>query len=157
YWSIRPALELLPAAPGADSTKAKKKMGRIAELIRERPRGVAALSPDTDKTIQVAQNTPSRRAGFNIDYQILNTIANQTLKGDSTYYVTNTAILSGVTVIEGGTVVKYTNGAQVKIQGTLKCLTSLYRPAVFTSKDDNSVGEAISGSTGNPSTNYPAA
>src|SRR2546427_398825 len=82
--------------------------------------------------------------------QVLNTIAGQTLKGDTTYYVTNTVILSGVTLIEGGTVVKYTNGAQLTIQGTVKCQTSPYRPAVFTSKDDDSVGETITGSTSNP-------
>src|ERR1051326_4686387 len=156
YSSIQPALALLPEAPGANAAVPKRKIGRIAELIRERPRRVAALSRDTTDAIQVAQ-APTPRKGFNIDYQILNTIANQTLKGDTTYYVTNTAVLSGVTVIEGGTVVKYTNSAQIKIQGTLKCLTSSYRLAVFTSKDDNTVGDPISGSTGNPATNYPAA
>ena len=113
YNSIRPALGLLPAAPGADATNPKKKIGRMAELIRERPQRVAALSRDTNHSIQVAQVTPQTRNGVNIDYQFLNTIANQTLKSDTTYYVTNTCILSGLTVIEGGTVVKYTNGAQV--------------------------------------------
>src|SRR5437667_1616653 len=157
FQSIRPALELLPAAPGANAAKPGRKVGRMAEIIRERPRRMAALSRDADKAIQVAQVTPRPRNGLNIDYQILNTIAGQTLKGDTTYYVTNTAILSGVTLIEGGTVVKYTNGAQLTIQGTVKCQTSPYRPAVFTSKDDDSVGETITGSTSNPATNYPAA
>src|SRR6266566_5430933 len=140
FQSIRPALELLPAASGANAAKPGKKIGRMAQIIRERPRRMAAISRDTDTSVQVAQVTPRPRNGLNIDYQILNTIANQTIKGDSTYYVTNTAILSGLTVIEGGAVVKYTSGAQLKIQGTLKCLTSPYRPAVFTSKDSDDIG-----------------
>ena len=156
YASILPALEALPAAPRADATKPKRKTGRLAELVRERGRRVAAVSPDTGKSIQLAQTGRAARKGFVVDYVILNTIASTTLKSDTTYYVTNTAILSGVTQIEGGTVVKYTNGAQLKFQGIVKCQTSAYRPAVFTSKDDDSVGETISGSTGNPSTNYPA-
>ena len=114
------------------------------------------MSRDSDKSILVARADRAGRKGYVIDYLILNTITNTTLKGNTTYYVTNTAILSGVTVIEGGTVVKYAKSAQVKLQGTVKCQTSPYRPAVFTSKDDNSIGEPISGSTGNPATNYPA-
>ncbi len=65
-------------------------------------------------------------------------------------------MLSGVTTIEGGTVVKYTNGVQLKIQGTLNCLTMPDRPAIFTAKDDDTVGDPITGSTGNPGTNYYA-
>ncbi len=36
-------------------------------------------------------------------------------------------------------------------------LGSGYRPVVMTAKDDNTMGDAISGSTGNPGTNYYAA
>src|SRR6185369_15107524 len=44
YWSIRPALELLPAAPKANAAKPSKKIGRMAEIVRERPGRMAALS-----------------------------------------------------------------------------------------------------------------
>jgi len=157
YLGIRPALAELPATPKSAMTEPKKRVGRLAELIRRRPRQVASLARDPQKSIVVAHSDHQSRKGYTLDYVFLNTIGNQTLKGDTTYYVTNTAVLSGVTVIEGGSVVKYTNGAQIKIQGVIDCQTSAYRPAVFTSKDDNSVGEIISGSTGNPATNYPAA
>jgi hypothetical protein len=40
--------------------------------------------------------------------------------------------------------------AGINIGGTLSCLTGPYRLAVFTAKDDNTVGEIISGSTGVP-------
>lgn len=157
YAAIAPALERLPAAPQASVDRPKRKTGQLAELVRERPQRVASvLQPDSKESILVAKAGQAGRKGFVIDYVILTTIANHTFKGDATYYLTNTAILSGVSIIEGGTVVKYTNSGQIKFQGTVKCQTSAYRQAVFTSKDDNSLGEPILGSTGNPSTNYPA-
>jgi F5/8 type C domain-containing protein len=157
YVAIAPALEVLPPAPQASVARPKRKTGRLADLVRERPQRMAsAPRPERKESILLAKADRTGRKGYVIDYLILNTVANTTLKGDTTYYVTNTAVLSGVTVIEGGAVVKYTNGATVKLQGTVKCQTSAYRPAVFTSKDDDSVGEVISGSTGNPATNYPA-
>ena len=157
YATIAPALEGLPAAPQASVDRPRRKVSRLADVVRERPQRVASvLRPDAKESIVVAKAGRSGGKGYVIDYVILNTIANHTLKGDTTYYLTNTATLSGVSIIEGGAVVKYTNGAQLKFAGTVKCQTSAYRPAVFTSKDDDTVGESISGSTGNPSTNYLA-
>ena len=106
--------------------------------------------------IRVAKADLNPRPGFVVDWVLLNSAANQTLQGDITYYISGTTILSGVTTIEGGTIVKYTNGVQLKIQGTLNCLTAPYRPAIFTAKDDDTVGDTINGSTGNPGTNYYA-
>src|SRR5207244_9848441 len=53
--------------------------------------------------------------------------------------------------IEGGTVIKFTNspGAELSM-GTLVCQTAPYRPAILTSRNDNSVGDPIAGSTGSP-------
>src|SRR6185369_12388442 len=69
--------------------------------------------------------------------------------------VTLSSTTNGATRIEGGTVVKFTNSssAQIVINGPIDCQTSAYRPAVFTSKDFDQVGEKITGSTGTP-TNY---
>ena len=100
------------------------------------------------KERQYAQLDTSRK-GFVLDYITLNgSMTNYVLKGDTTYYITNTVNLYGTTVIEGGTVVK---GAGIAIRGPLDCRTSAYRPAVWTIKNDDSVGEIISGSTGSPS------
>ena len=51
---------------------------------------------------------------------------------------------------------KYTNSslAKITITGPISCQTSAYRPAVFTSKDDDSIGEKITGSSGSPSGYY---
>src|SRR5207249_415039 len=58
----------------------------------------------------------------------------------------------------GGTVIKFTNSssAQITLTGTLLCNTAPYKVAVLTSKDDNTCGEIIPGSTGAP-TNYNGA
>ena len=75
---------------------------------------------------------------------------NQVFRGDSTYHITNPVNLYGVTVIEGGAVLKYSTNASLFVNSTLDCRTSPYRPAILTCKDDNTVGEIITGSTGNP-------
>jgi hypothetical protein len=91
-----------------------------------------------------------------IDYSIVTTISGMRFKGDTTYLVTNSVTLSGTTTIEGGVCIKFsnvTNSNRLLITGPIDCQTSPYRPAIFTSKDDDSVGEVISGSTGTPGTN----
>ncbi len=60
YLSIRPALELLPAAPGANAAKPGKKAGRMAELIRERPRRMAALSRERSSNMPTARSSRCR-------------------------------------------------------------------------------------------------
>jgi RHS repeat-associated protein len=97
--------------------------------------------------------------GFVLDYQTINTSkTNFTFQGDTTYYISGSVNLYGTNTFEGGAVLKYpTNSASLNFgyPATINCVSSAYRPVVFTAKDDNSVGEYISGSTGNP-TNYYA-
>jgi hypothetical protein len=98
---------------------------------------------------QVAKLNANRK-GFVLDYVTLNSsLTNYTFKADSTYFLTNnnTVNLYGTTVIEGGTVIK---GAGLAIRGPLDCRTSPYRPATWTSRDDDTIGEIIAGSTGSP-------
>src|SRR5206468_3183593 len=63
--------------------------------------------------------------------------------------------VSATLTIEGSAVVKSTNtaSATITVNGAIQCQTAPYRGATFTSKDDDSVGIAIQGSTGSP-TNY---
>ncbi len=79
------------------------------------------------------------------------TLPDLTLKGDTTYYVNPSVSVSGVTRIEGGAVVKFAPGARLSINGPVVCQTRPFSPAVFTSRDDDSVGKKISMSTGAPS------
>jgi len=80
-------------------------------------------------------------------------LTNYTFKGDTTYYLPLPINLYGTNVLEGGAVLKYASGTntQMNVYGALNCETAPYRPAIFTAKDDDSVGEIVSGSTGNPS------
>ncbi len=93
-----------------------------------------------------------------IDYELLSSATNLTLKGDTTYYISGLVNLAGTTVIEVAAVLKYTNwshslDARLNLTGPAVCQTGPYRPAIFTSKDDDSVGTTLPGSTGTP-TNY---
>ena len=96
--------------------------------------------------------------GFVLDYNTINSsMTNYTFQGDMTYYISGSVNLYGTNTFEGGTVLKYTNGASINISAGcgINWLGAPYRPVILTAKDDNSVGDAINGSTGNP-TNYYA-
>ena len=125
--------------------------------------GLAFRNPVLPKTppartasrpIRMAAATPPNQ-GYVLDYVSLNTAyTNYTFRGDVTYYLSGTLTLSGTNTFEGGTVIKYSSYSGdfnlTQSGGALNCKTGPYRPAIFTIKDDNSVGETISGSSGNP-------
>ncbi len=97
--------------------------------------------------------TPTR--GLVLDYVTLNSSqTNYTFRGDSTYYVSGQLDLWGTNTFEGGAVIKYTNNV-IMYFVAVNSLATAYRPTILTAKDDNSVGDFINGSTGNP-TNYYA-
>jgi hypothetical protein len=86
--------------------------------------------------------------------------SNMTFRGDLTYLVTGNCYFRGSTTLEGGAVFKFppfTNEVYTSIthwDGSFRCLTSAYRPAVFTAHDDNSVGETIVAGSPNPDMDY---
>ncbi len=134
--------------------------------VRSKPVPLWAQSrPAPENGREVAQ--VKRRASYSPrravlwDYVLINGATDYRFKGDTTYYVTADAYFFGSTVLEGGTVIKFdrylgTPGVPRIIlrAGPMVCETSTYRPAVFTAKDDDSLGAIIDGSTGNPGTNY---
>ena len=128
----------------------KELLARAQERLTTRERRL--------QTASIGTGNPNLGAGVSIDYSFVTTASDVTFESTKTYYVTNTVTLSGTTTIEGGATIKFdnvTNGASPRIivTGPVVCLTDQYRPAVFTGKDDNSVGETISGSSGTPGTN----
>ncbi|HYV29926.1 MAG TPA: hypothetical protein VEO53_02270, partial [Candidatus Binatia bacterium] len=153
YFSISPQVEKLPQPSNRQASNQKAKTRRVAMSTRELP--VAPSGRSAKKAFTVAQ-AGSIEPGFAIDYNLVSSTANQTFQSDTTYYVSGTCTLSGVTTLEGGACIKYTNNAELRISGVLNCQTAPYRLAILTSKDDDAVGETITGSTGNPSTNYAA-
>lgn len=114
------------------------------------------LAKNNASQMRMARLEQPRARGFVLDYTLtLTSATNFTFKSDTTHYVSGTVHLSGTTTFEGGSIVKYAvaNNASVVASNTV-WQTGSYRPVLFTSKNDNSVGEPISGSTGNPTTSF---
>jgi hypothetical protein len=101
-----------------------------------------------------AQEAPA----FILDYQLVSNagVTNFTARGNMTYLVSAAVPLYGTVTIEGGTVLKFTDDAGLFLQpgAVLICDTTNYLPAVFTAKNDNTVGETIAGSSGSPNRVY---
>jgi archaellum component FlaF (FlaF/FlaG flagellin family) len=116
------------------------------------------LAQNDSKAMLIARTDPPAQ-GFILDYQSINTSqTNFTFRGDTTYYLSGAVNLSGTNTFEGGTVIKYASGASLTLQAShtaINWAASAYLPVILTAKDDNTVGESISGSTGTP-TNYYA-
>jgi RHS repeat-associated protein len=115
------------------------------------------------QSLKLARTGISLKPGVVLDYLTVNSsLTNYTFRGDTTYYISGTTYSYGTNTFEGGAVLKYATNSSINMQGssgTLRYPTiiwkgSSYRPVIFTAKDDNSVGDAISGSTGSPSGYY---
>ncbi len=151
--TVAASLQRLPAArQGAALPRSGAGRTMLAGLEAVLPEPVAAPPAAAGLMARVDAWSPR---GFVLDYSLVSSATNFTFQGDMTYVVTNTVNLSGTTVIEGGTVVKFSTNAtaQINTTGGISCQTGPYRPAIFTSRDDNTVGEIVPGSTGTP-TNY---
>lgn len=161
YKKIVEAIRKLPAGSqykGAQLERRGKGGNTLAGLKKYLPKQYAKTLPAPASAIKrMAQVTPRTEAGLVMDYVTLNaTYTNYVFQGDTTYYISGATLLKGNTVVEGGTVIKFNSTGDGYIEllddgSTVDCRTAPYRPAVFTSKNDNTVGETISGSTGNPS------
>ena len=84
--------------------------------------------------------------GYMLDYVTLNVgQTNFTFQGDMTYLITGNVNLAGVTTLEGGSIIKMSadSPGSINVLGTVACQTGPYRPAIFTSADDGSVGESV--------------
>ena len=122
----------------------------IAALARVLPQQATTVRGGK---MRLAQLETPRRPGLVLDYTLLSSATNFTFQGDTTFYVSGLVNLTGTTTIEGNTVVKFTNSSSAKVSvggAGLVCQTGPYCPAVFTSKDDNTLGETIPGSTNSP-------
>ena len=100
--------------------------------------------------------------GYVLDYVLLNNgYSDYTFQGDTTYYISGNLNLCGTNTFEGDAVIKYARGTAINevpspYTPEVVFKTGPYRPAIFTAVDDNSVGETIPGSTGNPTGYYAA-
>jgi hypothetical protein len=157
--ALKPGQRVFPATPKA------AKAGKIqtASIAPSSPfageRAQASGAVNAPSVIQAVSNpSPGRSRGLVLDYVTVTTKSNMTFNGDTTYYVSGSATLSGTTTFEGGSVIKCTNAPvsadRLVITGPINCQSSSFRPLVITGKDDDSLGEVLENSTGNATTNY---
>jgi hypothetical protein len=154
---IQKSLSQLPDQ--AANTKRLPMMAASKNLVLpQAPRLQAAAKP-----MKLAMGAVPDR-GYVLDYvSLTSSYTNYTFQGDTTYYISGSLGLYGTNVFEGGAVIKYALSPTYSAPGySITCYTpggvvfktAPYLPVVFTARDDNSIGEAISGSTGNPSNIY---
>ena len=126
----------------------KHRVRRTVLLDRPIRHKVSAIQ--TSRPVKVA-TTKSHETGLVMDYDLVSGASGMVFQSDTTYFVSGLCSITGAALFEGGTVIKYTNNSTAEIDLTnVVCETAPYRPAVFTSMNDNTVGAGISGSTGNP-------
>jgi hypothetical protein len=169
---FRRAQQQLQALPQLSSATQRRSKGmvfarvedmRLPVLPAAREKHPMASIPKARREVQLAMGrTSGASEGFVMDYATIGAaFTNYTFQADTTYYVTGPVSLYGTNYLEGGCVVKFTNytglgslDANIMVYGQMQFKTGPYRPAVFTARDDDNVGEIISGSTGNPSSLY---
>ena len=154
--SVKPDLDKLPAGKG--HARANPPPPRNAPLDRVFPAAPPVRQARQDGIerkfrLAVAEKAPAKlaqvRPALVADYNLTASLTNYTLKGDTTYVVSNAVNFYETTTIEGGCVVKFskTNLAGLVFQGPVVWDTDLYRPAVFTAVDDHTAGVAIGSGT----------
>jgi hypothetical protein len=157
--ALAAGLAQLPVPQEAATQTSVNSTLHVASVKRQLPAPRPMKASSGGQIRQVAQ-AASPTPNLVLDYEMVRSQSNYTFKANMTYCVVMSFNLYGTNTFEGGAVIKYYNGASlsilpISISPGINWQASAYRPVIFTSKDDNSVGEIISGSTGTP-TNYYA-
>jgi hypothetical protein len=98
--------------------------------------------------------------GVTVDYivTVSSTVEPTLYASDTTYFVNGNVTCSGPTTMESAVFKFPTNGYHITLENSLILATTNYRPAIFTSADDNTAGTTLSGIysnyTGNPTGKY---
>lgn len=119
------------------------------------PQHLAKASPSVHFRQVRFKTLPSK--GLVLDYQTVSgAITNYDFQGDTTYYISGQVNLYGTNTFEGGCVLKYATNATVWLRpsSSINWQAADYRPVICTAKDDNTVGQTLSGSTGSPTGYY---
>jgi hypothetical protein len=144
YRSIAADLATLPPAQ-AGAVKPEK-VSRLA-FLNSAPRPVGA------KTVQPMRTAANldfdHRKGLVIDYVLVNVDTNLVCTGDQTFFISGTVNV-GTLELHGGTVLKFDQETEMAVMDLMVVNTRPHRMAVLTVKDDDTIGERIDGSTGDP-------
>jgi hypothetical protein len=157
--ALRSRLQGLPEGAALDPGRkaARLASARLPAPLRRTPASAAPAKP-----MEMAAAGSAPRGGLLLDYVFnLSSATNFTFAADNytTYYASGTVNLYGTVTFEGGCVVKMAANASINIlpgavAPRVEFGGTAFRPVVFTAKDDNSCGEAVSGSSGSPSGYY---
>lgn len=146
YQQIQPQLSQLPL-----QSRATVPLPLLASKSRQWPKTPLAQAALKARPIREAAARAGK--GFVLDYVELDSDeTNFVFQGDTTYFISGSYNLSGTTTLEGSAIIKENTNGVIKIQpaGAVNCLTASYRPCIFTSLNDNTLGDPISGSSGSP-------
>lgn len=154
YQRISPQLTTLPFVSANISNTVSPALGRVSAKRLLPP---VRLAETVTNSVRLARAEIKKKSGVVLDYITMNSSeTNFTFQGDMTYYVSGDYLLSGTTVLEGGTIIKMNSSGELDIDdangdanAAIDCETTPYRPAIFTSYNDNSLGEQIG--SGSPS------
>jgi hypothetical protein len=118
-------------------------VGRVSEE-RLWPESRVAMVNTNDR-IQVAQ-IDTEEKGLVLDFELSGSLDSFTFDASTEYEIIGPLYLTGEIRIEGGSIIRFTNDANARIyvNGTVKCLSDAFHPAVFTSDSDWTVGSAWS-------------
>jgi hypothetical protein len=157
YRAISNAVEKLPFH--ASAAPVGTVIEHLAALEPLLPKEVASTA--APQAIQLAQSMPGE-AGVVLDYTIFDDQEDMTddfefLSG-STYYISGALYFEGAPTLDGGSVLKFGSYAEIYNY----CSYSLFNfngspgnPVMLTSRDNDSVGDIIDGSSGSPSPQCP--
>jgi len=171
--NLATGLQSLPAPTDAQASTAAAKVSGLASLsantkvltakIQAPLIGVVSsqrlLPPacgtaaDTNQ-IQIASAAMNQRPGVVLDYlEIAGNLGDFTFQANTTYFISSPVVFDHAT-IQGGVVVKYPLTAQtvgwpmdtfIQVNNSMTLSTDPDHPAIFTSADDDSVGESMQG------------
>ena len=149
YPRVAAQLQKLPPSTGRLTT-ASTNLFAANSFLDAIPGRLLSPSPPSQpvktQTMRLSRADGDQTRAVVLDYVLMNGDTNNfTLQGDTTYLISGWVNLNGATTIEGGTVVKYDDAVNsiLCFWGTVACKTGSYRPAIFTSRNDTSVGEDV--------------
>jgi hypothetical protein len=145
--------------PKAASVSANRLLKYSKQLIVKTKQAVPTIRVNENvkkSPVLVAVNS-TKPKGYLLDYSLQTSLTNFTFDGSTTYVASNNVSLSGTVTFQGGTIIKLAHGASLNAGGNSLNISTFgngWRPVIITASDDDTVGNSIPGSTGNPNGYY---
>jgi len=141
--------DCLPREGGANVIRKQSRQRLLAAIPSPAPatRARAASPPPSTRVARIASKTPC----VVVDYVATiggGVYSTTTFQSSTNWFINGAAIYNGQVTIEGGTVFKFQTNASIKINSTLICKGSSYRPIIFSGVDDDTVGDSLAGVPG---------